>query len=208
MSVGERQLEAAIFLRLAALGVTTYVSSGDAGSNPDASGHSRSPDSMVEYQASDPWVIAVGGTSLRLNPRDSSVVDEIAWIDSGGGVSVAMSRPAWQSPYSGAATQRLVPDVSSVGDPNPGAFVILGGKEWPVGGTSWSSPMWAGFSALIAEARERDGKPKLGFLAAKFYQVADKGGFRDIVKGSNGAFQAGPGWDPVTGLGVPNLKMP
>jgi kumamolisin len=83
VSVGERQLEAATFLRLAALGVTTFVSSGDAGSNPDASGHGRSPDSMVEYQASDPWVIAVGGASLRLDPKDSSVTDETAWIDSG-----------------------------------------------------------------------------------------------------------------------------
>jgi kumamolisin len=67
--------------------------------------------------------------------------------------------------------------------------------------------MWAGFSALIAEARAKEGKPKLGFLAPLLYQVSDKGGFRDITKGSNGAFQAGPGWDPVTGLGVPNLKV-
>jgi kumamolisin len=31
-------------------------------------------------------------------------------------------------------------------------------------------------------------------------------GFRDIVTGSNGAYKAGPGWDPVTGLGVPDVK--
>jgi kumamolisin len=29
---------------------------------------------------------------------------------------------------------------------------------------------------------------------------------RDVTSGSNGAYTAGPGWDAVTGLGVPDLK--
>ena len=29
-------------------------------------------------------------------------------------------------------------------------------------------------------------------------------GFRDVTTGSNGAYTAGPGWDPCTGLGTPN----
>jgi len=29
-------------------------------------------------------------------------------------------------------------------------------------------------------------------------------GFRDITQGNNGAYQAGPGWDACTGLGVPD----
>ena len=31
--------------------------------------------------------------------------------------------------------------------------------------------------------------------------------FRDIQIGSNGAFSAGPGYDMVTGIGVPNVKQ-
>jgi kumamolisin len=29
--------------------------------------------------------------------------------------------------------------------------------------------------------------------------------FRDIIKGNNGAFHCGPGYDQVTGLGSPNV---
>jgi kumamolisin len=75
-----------------------------------------------------------------------------------------------------------------------------------VGGTSWSAPIWAGFGALIAEAREKQGKKPLGFLAPALYKLPPGVGIRDITSGSNGAFQAGPGWDPVTGLGVPDVK--
>ena len=28
--------------------------------------------------------------------------------------------------------------------------------------------------------------------------------FNDITEGNNGAYKAGPGWDPCTGLGTPN----
>jgi kumamolisin len=66
--------------------------------------------------------------------------------------------------------------------------------------------MWAGFSALIAEAREKQGKEQLGFLAPVLYGLPKGAGFRDIVSGNNGAYKAAPGWDPVTGLGVPNVK--
>src|SRR5262249_19379517 len=66
MSPGEVTTEHAKFLRLAAAGVNVFVSSGDAGSNPDSSGHSGGP-LQAEYESSDSAVIGVGGTSLRLN---------------------------------------------------------------------------------------------------------------------------------------------
>jgi kumamolisin len=204
---GERIAEASKFLKLAALGVTTFVASGDAGSNPDSSGHARAPDSQVEYEASDPWVIAVGGTSLHIDRRNGNVISEIGWSDSGGGVSNAFPRQPWQKQYAPIASSlRLVPDVSCVADPNPGAFVILNGVESPVGGTSWSAPVWAGFAALIGESREKDGKPRLGFLAPSLYRLGPNTGFREVSSGSNGAYQAGPGWNPVAGMGVPNVS--
>jgi kumamolisin len=39
------------------------------------------------------------------------------------------------------------------------------------------------------------------------YPPAGSASFRDITSGSNGAFDAGPGYDMVTGLGVPNVKQ-
>lgn len=73
------------------------------------------------------------------------------------------------------------------------------------GGTRWSAPVWAGFCALINEARIKGGKPALPFLNPLIYPLM-KTCFRDISSGSNGAFDAGPGYDLVTGIGVPDLK--
>ena len=201
------QLSEAMFLKLAAIGVSTFVASGDAGSNPDEtlSQNAGATESIVEYPASDRWVLAVGGTTLRYRPVGSLVVSETAWSGSGGGVSRKRAQPEWQKSVWTDKDNRLVPDVSSVAD-TPGAFIIYDGAEQPIWGTSWSAPMWAGFSALIAEAREKQGKTPIGFLAPALYRLKPGAGFRDIVSGSNGAYKAGPGWDPVTGLGVPNVK--
>jgi len=193
------------FLRLAAVGVNVFVSSGDAGSNPDATGHSPTGPTQAEFESSDPSVIGVGGTSLVLAP-DGSVSTETGWTSGGGGKSIFFSRPEWQT-GSGvpAGSERLVPDVSVTADPDEGAFLILNGQVQQIGGTSWSAPVWAGFCALINEARTQAGKQPLGFLNPVIYPLMSTC-FRDITAGSNGAFQAGPGYDLVTGLGVPNIR--
>jgi kumamolisin len=85
--------------------------------------------------------------------------------------------------------------------------VIFNGHVQQIGGTNWSAPVWAGFCALINEARHKAGKPPLGFLNPRLYPLAGSASFRDITSGSNGAFDAGPGYDMVTGLGVPNVKQ-
>ena len=206
MSPDELKVQASKFLKLAALGVNTFVSSGDDGSNPAPDGPGRGSESHVEYYASDPWVIAVGGTTLHFDAQSNKVVSETAWDGSGGGISKAFPQPAWQASAWTDKRYRLVPDVSSVADVRPGGFVVLDGKEVAYGGTSWSAPMWAGFSALIAEAREKQGKARVGFLPPVLYKLPRGTGIRDITSGSNGAYQAGPGWDPVTGLGVPDVR--
>lgn len=85
--------------------------------------------------------------------------------------------------------------------------MIFNGHVQQIGGTNWSAPVWAGFCALINEARHKAGKPPLGFLNPRLYPPAGSASFRDITSGSNGAFDAGPGYDMVTGLGVPNVKQ-
>ena len=193
-------------LRLAAAGVNVFVSSGDAGSNPDSTGHSSAGPTQAEYESSDTAVIGVGGTSLNL-AADGSVSSETGWSGSGGGKSIFFSRPTWQTGQGvDGGNQRLVPDVSLAADPNTGAFLVLQGKQIGIGGTSWSAPVWAAFCALLNQARSNAGKPALSFLNPVFYPLMGGSCFRDILQGSNGVFSAGAGYDLVTGIGVPNLK--
>jgi kumamolisin len=203
---GEVAVQHQKFLRLAASGINVFVSSGDAGSNPDETGHGSGGPTQAEYESSDPAVIGVGGTTLTI--ADDGSVSEQAWSASGGGKSIFFNRPDWQK---GAGipvgSERLVPDVSLVADPNTGAFLVFQGQDVQIGGTSWSAPVWAGFCALINEARVSSGKGALPFLNPLIYPLIGSSSFRDIDTGSNGAFTAGPGYDMVTGIGVPSVRQ-
>jgi kumamolisin len=202
---GEVAVQHQKFLRLAAAGVNVFVSSGDAGSNPDATGHGSNGPLQSEYESSDSVVVGVGGTSLKVAPNGA--VTERAWTGSGGGKSIFFSRPAWQTGNGvPAGHERLVPDVSLVADPNTGAMLVFQGQTIQIGGTSWSAPVWAGFCALINEARKKASKPALPFLNPLLYPLIGSAAFRDIEKGTNGGFAAAAGYDMVTGLGVPNVK--
>lgn len=195
------------FLRMAAAGVNVFVSSGDAGSNPDATGHSTGPTPQAEYESSDSAVIGVGGTSLTM-ASDGSVQDEEGWVGSGGGKSIFFTpRPSWQMGRGVPnGNERLVPDVSVAADPNTGAFLVFQGSPTQIGGTSWAAPVWAGISALINEARVTAGKDALPYLNPLIYPLMGTSCFRDIAAGSNGAFTANPGYDLVTGIGVPSVN--
>jgi kumamolisin len=59
------------------------------------------------------------------------------------------------------------------------------------------APLWAGLIALVNQSTGQ----KAGFINPVLY--ANASAFTDITSGNNGAFSAGPGWDPVTGLGSP-----
>jgi len=203
---GEMATQNQKFLTLSAAGVNVFVSTGDAGSNPDDTGHSSSGPLQAEFQSTSPYVVAVGGTSLTLNAA-GAVAAEGGWSGSGGGKSIFFSRPPWQTGTGvPTGTERLVPDVSLVADPDTGALIIFQGETQQIGGTSWSAPTWAGFCALMNEARTKAGKQPLPFLNPLIYPVMSSGSIRDITTGSDGAFSAGIGYDLVTGIGVPDLK--
>jgi kumamolisin len=201
---GEVAVQHQKFLKLAAAGVNVFVSTGDAGSNPDDTGHSSDGPTQAEYASSDPCVIAVGGTTLQL-ALDGSVASEVGWSSGGGGKSIYFPRPVWQTGPGVGGSNRLVPDVSATADPDDGGFVLLNGHVQQIGGTSWSTPIWAGICALINSGRQKAGKPALPFLNPLIYPLATLG-FRDILAGSNGLYHATPGFDLVTGLGTPNVQ--
>jgi len=191
-------IEAQYMANLAGAGVTVLVASGDTGSSDLG---------LVQttYPTSDPDVTGVGGTTLLLNSA-GGVSSEVAWSDSGGGISAVFARPAWQTGTGvPAGTTRCVPDVASAGDPNTGAVVIQNGKQETIGGTSWGAPTWAAFCALINQARASAGQAPLGLLNPRIYPLIGSTAFRDITSGNNGSYTAGVGYDLCTGIGVPNV---
>lgn len=191
------------FQAAAALGVTVCCASGDSGSSDgvqDGRNH-------VDFPASSPFVLACGGT--RLVAAGSTIASEVVWNDgpnggaSGGGVSAVFSLPSWQAgshvpPPAQKGGGRGVPDVSGNADPATGYRVRVEGSDTVIGGTSAVAPLWA---ALVVLINQEKGKP-LGYLNPRLY--SNPGAFRDITSGNNGAYEAGPGWDPCTGLGSPD----
>lgn len=95
------------------------------------------------------------------------------------------------------------------------------GGEWQLsGGTSSSSPFFAGLVALLNGARLEKGMSPMGFINPWLYKVAAEhpDAFYDVTKGNNYytsknvggkniGYVAQPGWDPVTGLGTPNMRV-
>ena len=196
MSSGELNTENIKYQRLRALGVNCFISSGDSGSNEGGQ-------LQVSFPASNPNVIAVGGTRLILT-NTGAISSENAWSGSGGGDSVKYTKPTWQNSIPG--TRRMVPDISAPADPSTGAYVVLSGYVYQIGGTSWSAPVWAGICALINDARVKSGKSRIGFLPLLIYGSIGTNRFRDITRGKNGVYSAGVGYDKVTGIGTPNIK--
>ncbi len=194
----------------AALGVTVTVAAGDDGSTDretDSSQH-------VDFPAASPHALACGGTRLSADPATGKVSTETVWNNgagngaTGGGVSDAFALPSWQRtigvPTISGKTGRGVPDVSAVADPQTGYQVRIDGTDTVIGGTSAVAPLWAALVARLAQATGR----RFGLLQPALYGSTQPGqlapGFRDITTGNNGAYQAGPGWDACTGLGVPD----
>ncbi|MEV0843577.1 S53 family peptidase [Actinocatenispora sera] len=198
----------------AALGVTVTAAAGDGGSADGATDGTAHTD----FPASSPHVLACGGTSLTADASTGAVRSETVWNSgsgggaTGGGVSTAFDLPSWQQqvgvpagPTGGAG--RGVPDVAADADPATGYRVRVDGKEMVIGGTSAVAPLWA---ALLARLAQRTGSG-FGLIQPTLYGTTTAGavapGFRDVTSGGNGAYEAGPGWDACTGLGVPTAAL-
>ena len=204
------------FLAAAQLGITVCVSTGDDGSEAqieDGRAH-------VNYPATDPSVLAVGGTTLhRASGTVPAIASELVWNDgpgsgTGGGISDYIAVPAWQQgivPASinpGSFQGRGIPDVAANADPDTGYLSYSGGQFSVVGGTSAAAPLWA---ALITLCNQQL-KARVGnFNALLYSNIGPKNVLNDITQGNNdtdgrldGKFAAGPGWDACSGWGTPN----
>jgi subtilase family serine protease len=96
------------------------------------------------------------------------------------------------------------------------ALTFTGGVLIPAQGTSAATPLWA---AVIALADQEAGRP-LGLVNPALYAIARgpayHSAFHDVVTGDNSVlwptrvfvgYDAGPGWDPVTGWGSPDAQV-
>ena len=164
----------------------------------------------VDFPASSPFVVACGGTSITV--AGGTITAEIVWNSgtsgTGGGISGVFPVPAYQSGVSlppnvsTGQTGRGVPDVAADADPATGYQITVDGQTFAVGGTSAVAPLWAGLFALANQGRGK----RLGQANAALY--ANQAAFREIISGNNApsgsnlGYQAGPGWNGCTGLGV------
>jgi uncharacterized protein (TIGR03437 family) len=232
-----------------AQGITWLASTGDWGAAAcDTKSAARARNGFaVALPSSIPELTAVGGsefnegggsywssTNSSTSASALSYIPEVAWNDTaengwlsatGGGASMFYSKPAWQTgpgvPNDGA---RDVPDVSLTASADHDPYIICcdsHGVFQVIGGTSASTPAFAGILALLNQYLVNQGAlphPGLGNINPMLYRMAQttSGVFHDITAGdnivpcvfgtldcANGSFgyTAGPGYDLVTGLG-------
>lgn len=178
-------------------GITFVGSTGDHGSNPPAA-PAGAPTLSAADPASDPLVLAVGGTNLVTQhvagSKASGYVSENAGLDhekgtevwaSGGGISIIWAKPSYQSLVPTPSSKfRTVPDLAqhmggcpgdAVGPchtPNSSDIEVIGGKAVGVIGTSASSPDIVGLLALRVAANGGGKKNRLGFIHTTIYTYA------------------------------------
>lgn len=197
---------------------TFLAASGDHGVTDatDSAGKVYAKVPTSSFANDDPWVTSVGGTTLT---RTGSGINERVWSGDGaggGGYSAFFKTPDYQkilptSVQSQLNNRRGIPDVSAAADPRTAlAYYVSDGWQL-IGGTSASTPLWAG---IIADGNQMAGHP-LGFINPGLYKVAMSNNynqdFNDVTVGDNSfngvqGYPAAPGWDASSGLGSPNAE--
>jgi kumamolisin len=138
-----------LFQDAANLGITVLVSSGDSGAFIESKKQAQ-----ASFPASDPWVLACGGTTIG-NVSGSSFT-EYVWNDTwqggsggtGGGVSARYPVPSYQSSVEvpkrnvTGTSGRGLPDIAGNASVNSGYPLFLAGQSsGPIGGTSAVAPL-------------------------------------------------------------------
>ena len=172
-----------LFEQAAAQGQSVFAATGDTGSEDCYDGTTNPPSEtlQVDNPADDPFVTAVGGTSL-VQPGEEPVWNECEGTTgdscaaagshaAGGGLSTQFKRPSWQPLAANAtcSTCREVPDISA----NAGVGETFYDSDYGTwvqrGGTSISTPLMAGLAADLAQSCQGG---RLGNLAPKLYALA------------------------------------
>jgi kumamolisin len=210
VSSGHRDLSASIQDRAVAQGISHFVATGDSGAY--TCGQNQPP--AAAFPSTLPTVTAVGGTTV-FESQSGAYYRESAWggpveeAGTGGGPSIYYPVPDWQKSVAQSMGHgnRQVPDVSADADPNTGYHIVFGGNDIQIGGTSASTPVWAGTVALINQDLKAKGMREVGFANPALYWMGVNQSkfpakpFHDVTTGNNLAYEAGQGWDFATGWG-------
>jgi subtilase family serine protease len=200
---GERfSTEDPIYLEMAAQGQSSFIASGD----------NKTLAKSGPWPEEDANLITVGGTDLVTDKPGGKWKSEPGWTDSASGPSLdkkILIEP-YQKPYITTATGgskklRNVSDVSA--NANYNMIICSRGKcQGGWGGTSFASPIWAGFAALANEQAAAKGKAPIGFINPLLYGTIGTHPtvLHDVVGHQSGIFPAVAGYDLVGGLGSPN----
>jgi subtilase family serine protease len=219
----------------AAQGQTVFLPSGDWGADD------------LEIPLGLANVVVVGGTVLSTN-SDGSYQSEAAWPFGGAGIRTNIPIPDYQQSIAGSngasATNLNIPDVSMVAQDvtvvatytglRRSTCAPAGGSKQYLGinGTSLSSPLWAGFMALVNQYGQNHVGVPVGFASPTLYSLYGVGpaGFNDVTTDGSHSYTrdgapvcggalgnddvdhgvkypAGPGYDLATGLGSPNCGL-
>jgi subtilase family serine protease len=208
--------DTALMLQLGAQGQSFFQASGDGGA--------YAPTNFTKYTSGSldcrqfPWITIVGGTDLHMSDSGASYGSiETAWSKSSGGVEPSvpiLPEQLWILGQNGASlTNRNVPDVSAQAN---GVEIFYQGIPQNWWGTSESTPIWAGYMALVNELAAKAGVPSVGYANPALYSVASSSSydqnFHDVVSGcapdsAGDTNCAGTGYDLVTGLGTPTTQL-
>jgi len=177
----------------------------------------------------DPLVTTVGGTTLHASVGTGAYQSETTWNEdsagfgaSGGGFSTVFPRPGYQDGIPGISGFRGEPDVAwdEAGEATLPVLFTFNGTLTSSASTT-GGPAWAGLVALFDQYA---GRP-LGFLNQGLYRILNSSfyrqAFHDVTTGDNSVtgsdangnpvpitgYSAGPGWDPVTGVGSPRAAV-
>jgi len=236
MGTAEVAFYNSLWSQAAGQGISSFVSSGDSGaSGCDGGSATTGSGRAVSGLSSTPYNIAVGGTQFNegsgtywnaTTAADGSsalsYIPEVVWNESGnvsggsglwstgGGASSSFTKPAWQVALGVPADgRRDVPDVSLTAAGHDGYLVRTQGSLAAIGGTSASSPSFAGIMALIVQKtgqRQGNANPTFYQLANAQFTGAGPAIFHDTTTGNNSVpgvtgYSAGVGYDLATGLG-------
>jgi subtilase family serine protease len=196
-----------VFVQAALEGIGMFFSSGDDG---DDSIDTADGSPAVDFPSTDPWVTAVGGTSLGVGQNDDNVfetgwstgrsalsADGTAWeppfpgdflYGAGGGVSSLFDEPAYQRrvvPDAIAGGHRATPDIAMDGDPNTG-MLVGETQTFPDGSVRYSEYRIGGTSlasplyAGVEALADQAAGRSHGFANPAIYALSGGAAVRDI----------------------------
>ena len=192
--------------------ITFVASSGDQGSACYQGGNPQFAFG-VNYPASDPNVVGVGGTDTNYG---NAITDPAVWNDlavyggggsGGGGVSAEFATPTYQNGVKSVLASQTMRNVPDVTGPAAYSAIYQGGSWGTVDGTSWSSPQFAAELSEIYEYCQTAFANPVALLYSVYASAPSA--FIDVTHGNNywgygsaGQYTSATGPDNTSGLGI------